>query len=376
MLKNDYNSYSFAFINLKHLKHNLKIIKTLVKRKTKILIPVKSNAYGCGMVTVSRFLEKEGIDYLGVAFPFEGIILRKKKIKKPILVFSEVIYKDDYDKIIKYNLTPTVFTISSLKKFNQLGKKYNKKINIHINVDTGMGRIGVPHNNIFDFLKTSFLMKNIKIEGVYTHLSSADEKDKTFTLLQLNKFQCIVDFLKKYKRDLLIHVLNSAGIINFPGYSYNMIRPGIMFYGYFPDNVIRKQVKIKPCMNLKAKILFIKKIKENTSISYRHTYISNNSEMIASIGGGYGDGINRLLSSHGHVLYQDRKCPIRGRVCMDQFMIDISKHKKFKIGDLITIFGRDHKKDIFLEDISRQIKTIPYEILCLIGERVQRIYIK
>ena len=377
MIQKDFNSYSFAFINLKSLKHNLKIIRALIKKPIKILIPVKSNAYGCGIVPISKFLEQTGIDYLGVAYPFEGLLLRQNKIKTPILVFSEVIYKQDYEKIVKGNLTPTIFTASSLRIFNQLGKKLNKKISIHINVDTGMGRIGVPFDEIFNFVKLLTPMKNIRLEGIYTHLSSADEHDRRFTLSQIKKFQTVVAFAEQQNLNVpFLHVLNSAGIINYPEFCYDMVRPGIMFYGYFPDNRIRKNIKLKPCMDLKARILFTKKVKKNTSISYGHTYASKKSEIIASIGTGYGDGINRLLSNKGIVLCRDKKCPIRGRICMDQFMIDISNSNYLQKNDLITIFGKDKKKEIKLEFLAKKLDTIPYEILCSLGERIQRIYLK
>ncbi len=377
MAKKGFYPYSLAFINLQNLKHNLKIIKSLIKKPVKILIPVKSNAYGCGIVPVSKFLEQSGIDYLGAAYPYEGLLLRENRIKTPILVFSEVIYKQDYEMIIKNNLTPTVFTPASLKIFNQLGKKFKKKINIHINVDTGMGRIGVPFDEIFNFIKLLPFMNNIKLEGLYTHLSSADEKDRKFTLSQIERFKKVVSFTKEKNLNIpFIHVLNSAGIINYPEFCYDMIRPGIMFYGYFPDNKTRKNIKLKPCMDLKAKILFTKNVEKNTPVSYGHTYFSKKSETIASIGAGYGDGISRLLSNNGNVLYHDKKCPIRGRICMDQFMIDISNCTKPQKTDLITIFGKDKIKEIRLESVAEKLNTIPYEILCLIGDRVQRIYIK
>jgi len=376
MLNNDFNPYSFAFINLKNLAHNLKIIKSMVQKQTSVLIPVKSNAYGCGLVPISRFLDDK-INYFGTAFPFEAFILRKNKIKSPILVFNEVIYKEDFENIIKFRITPTVYTIHSLNKFNQLGKKYKKNINIHINVDTGMGRNGVPYHDIFSFLKQASSMNHIRIEGIYTHLSSADEKTRTFTLSQLKKFDTTVSFIKENKIKVqYFHVLNSAGLIKYPEFCYNMIRPGIMFYGYFPDNIRKKSINIKPCMNLKAKILYSKKVKQKTPISYAHTYYSHNNENIAVIGVGYGDGINRLLSNNNSVLYKDKICPIRGRICMDQFMIDTGQNIVPKQNDLITIFGRDHKKEIRIEDIAKKLKTIPYEILCQIGERVQRIYLK
>ena len=220
-------------------------------------------------------------------------------------------------------------------------------------------------------------MKNIVLEGIYTHLSSADEKDRRFTLAQLKEFDSIAVFLKQQKLKIpYLHVLNSAGIMNYSQYHYDMVRPGIMLYGYFPDNRIRKSIGLKPCMDLKSCIVSVKKHRKNTPVGYGHTYYTRRSEVIASISCGYGDGINRLLSGRGYVLFQDMKCLIRGRICMDQIMVNMNSLSDPVLGDMVTIFGRDKKKLIRLEHAAEELKTVPYEILCQIGERVKRVYIE
>lgn len=375
MQANNYNYYSQAIIHLNHLSHNLQIIKSLIKKPIKILIPVKCNAYGFGSLEISRFLEQKKIDYLGVAFPFEGLYLRQNKIKLPILIFGELIYKKDFENIITNNLTPTIFTLASLNLLNATAKKHHKICSIHINIDTGMARNSVQYEYAIDFIHKALTMKNIKIEGIYTHLSAADEQKRKFTHSQLKKFDALINLLKAEHIEIpLIHVLNSAGIINYPEFCYTMIRPGIMFYGYFPDNLINKKITLQQGMSLRSKILIIQNVKKNTPISYGHTYYTKNEEKIATIGTGYGDGLNRLLSNNFFVLYQDAKCRIRGRICMDHVLIGINHIKKPKLNDTVTIFGLDNKQEIRLEQLAKQIKTIPYEILCNIGARVSRIY--
>ncbi len=368
----DNNYYSRALIHLNHLKQNLKCIKSLVKKGTKILIPVKCNAYGLGLLPVSQFLEKEKVDYLGVAFPFEGMYLRKNKIKVPILVFSELIYEKDYKNIIEYHLTPSVFTERTLDQLDRMAKHYHKIISIHIKVDTGMGRNGINKEQAISFIEKASHKKNLHVEGVYTHLSAAEELNKGFTQRQIHAFDALI---QKLNIDIpLVHILNSAGIMNYPKYSYSMVRPGIMFYGYYPDNQIKKNIIIKQGMTLQTRVSFLKQTRKGTPISYGHTYYTTSDEILATASCGYGDGLNRLLSNQHQALYKNQLCPIRGRICMDQFMIDVSNIKNPQQGDWITLFGHEDKKEIRLEKIARQLKTIPYEILCTIGDRVERKY--
>ncbi len=371
------NKYSRAIINLKNLKNNIKTIKNLAGNDKKILIPVKCNAYGLGMTQISAYLQKYKLaDYLGVAYPFEGIELRKNNIKLPILIFGSIIFKHDYDNIIKYNLTPTVSDLKTAENLNLTGKKHKKKIKIHINIDTGMGRIGLNYETAVKTILTINKMSNLIIEGIYSHLSSADETDKKFTLKQINTFTSIIKELKNNKLEPeYTHLLNSAGIINFKKTEFNMIRPGIMFYGYYPDNKIRKNINLKQGLSLFSRIIFVKQSKKGTPISYGHTYFTRSKEQIATVGIGYGDGINRLLSNSSYFYFNGLKCKIRGRVCMDQIMINIPSKEKAKIGDEVLIFGEAEKSSIRLEKLAEKLHTIPYEILCNLGDRIEKIYI-
>jgi alanine racemase len=374
-MKSENNYYAYAFISLNNLKNNLKIIKERIPPKTEILIPVKSNAYGFGAIEISKFLEKEKISFIGTAFPFEAFNLRKNNIKSKILIFNEPLYENDFFEILNQNITPTIFTEKTLLKFNSICQKFNKKLKIHIKIDTGMGRLGVPYKKAFEFIIKASNLSNIIIDGIYSHLSSADF-DKKFTLKQIKIFDEILNKLfKNGIKPNYIHIGNSAAIINFPNLSYNLVRPGIIFYGYFPDNKIRKNIDIKPGMTLISFLTYIKKTEPKTPISYGHTYWTKKSEIIGTVSLGYGDGLNRLLSNNHFVFVNNKKCPIRGRICMDQFMIDLTNVTNAKIGNKVLIFGEYNNKIIRLENIAEKLKTIPYEILCNIGERVKRVYV-
>ncbi len=366
--------YAVAEINLSNLAGNLKLIKERVRNK-KILIPVKCNAYGFGIIEISKFLEREGIDYLGVAYPFEAELIRRNRIKLPVLIFGPVINYNEFETIVHLNITPTIFSIEELKLLNKIACKQRRKVRIHINVDTGMGRLGFSYSDLPEILKYIKRLKNIIIEGIYTHFAGADDKEKKFTLNQIKKFNRVLKILNELKIfPKLIHASNSAGIINFPELPYNMVRPGIMFYGFYPDNKIRRNLKLKQGMTFKAYVTFIKEVPEGTPVSYGHTYYTRTKEKIATVSAGYGDGVVRLLSNKGYVLVNDKYLPITGRVCMDQFMINATD-VDLKIGDEVIIFGESKAKELRLEKLAKIAKTIPYEILCNIGERVERIYI-
>lgn len=370
-----YRYYAQALIHLDRLRHNLKLIRSGLKKGVRILVPVKCDAYGFGLVPVSRFLEKEGVDYLGVAYPFEGIRLRKSGVKKPILLFGEIIHPEDYRNIIRYHLTPTLFTEDSLRKLRLEAERQKRTVPVHIKIDTGMGRNGIAPEQAVSFIRKISLIPRFFIEGIYTHLSAAEEKKRFFTLSQLGIFLNIIGQLRRQGViPPLIHALNSAGIMNYPGFSFSMVRPGIMFYGYYPDNRIRKDFPLKPAMTLRSRICHVRQPAKGTPVSYGHTYRTRQGERIATVSAGYGDGVSRLLSNSHSVLVHDRLCPVRGRICMDQFMIGLSGVKNCSHGDWAVIFGKDKKREIRLEKIAQGLGTIPYEIICGMGERVERVY--
>ncbi len=362
------NSFkTFAEIDLKALSHNLEIVKKKTNNKP-ILVVVKANAYGHGSVEVSRHLLKKGALMLGVAFIEEAIALREAGIKAPILVFFDT---GDIASFFKYDLTPALFDLKTAKAFSEKASKYNRKIAAHIKIDTGMGRIGLRVANALPEVLGIAELKNLRLEGIMSHFSDADLADKEFTSRQLGSFINLIELLKKKNVHFKFsHMANSAAVLQFPAAHLNMVRPGIMLYGYEPA----EKDNLKPALSLKSKIIFIKKVPAKTPISYGRTFITKRESAIATIPVGYADGFNRRLSNSGEVLINGRRAPVVGRVCMDTIMVDVTEIPRVKENAEVVLIGCQGKEKITARDIADKIDTIPYEVLTSIGPRVKRLY--
>lgn len=364
----------WAEINLDNLKRNYLFLRSVVKDK-KLISVVKADAYGHGAPEIAVELESLGSDYFAVANLEEGIELRTKGISKPILIFG-YIFPKQVDYIVNFSLTPTVYSIDFVKELDKICKITRERANVHIKIDTGMGRVGILWNEAIPFIKEVFKYKNINVEGLYAHFSSADEKDKTFTRIQYERFMKVLDELKKVKIEIpLKHHGNSATVIDLPDYILDGVRCGISLYGLRPSEEVKK-VKLFPVMSLHSKIIFLKKVPEGTPISYGRTYTTKKESLIATLPFGYADGYPRILSNRGFVLYKGKRAKIVGRVTMDQVMIDLTKFKEARVGDDVIIMGRDGKEEITADEIAKKCKTINYEIVTRIGKRVPRVYIK
>ncbi len=367
-----------AEISFNNLRNNLAIVKSLIKSDVKIMAMVKANAYGHGLYEVSQELVKNGVEYLGVAFLEEGIFLRKHGITSPILVLG-AINIDQISGFIENDIDITSSSIDKSKAISEVAKQLGKKAKVHLKIDTGMGRIGVQWNNAERFIEESYKLETLNIKGVYSHFAKADN-DIEFTKQQLSRFDSIVNSMDK-KRMLpeLIHIANSAGLINFPNSHYTMVRPGIMLYGYNPNgyfpNTEFNGRKIKPVMTLKTKVAFFKVVPQGTGISYNHTYITKNQTRIVTLPIGYGDGYLRPLSNKGEVFIRRKKYPVVGNICMDQCMVDIGMDGTAYNGDDVLLFGEMDGNIIPLEDVCDKVGAITYELLCGITARVPRIYI-
>ncbi|MCK9225627.1 MAG: alanine racemase, partial [Candidatus Muirbacterium halophilum] len=315
-----------AFISLKNFKYNLQNIKKHVGNK-KMLIAVKGDAYGHGAVRLCELIEKDKLaDYLGVATSGEGLILRKANIKLPILKFTQC-FPEELEELIQNNIEIAVYSEDFLEFAADITKKNNKELKIHIKIDTGMGRVGITKNSYKSII--SILKKNpqLKTTGFMTHFAAADFKKKDFTILQNKRFMHAIEFFKKNGiNPEIIHAANSGAVIDHPDTWYDMVRPGIICYGYYPSNETSETIKIKPVMTLTSVVSFIKKVAANTPISYSMTYKTPEKNYIATIPVGYGDGYSRLLSNRGKVSIKTREYKVCGRICMDQFMVDIGKN--------------------------------------------------
>lgn len=363
---------TFAEINLGAIRHNLEVVNHIVKARAKILGVVKADAYGHGMTEVSKAIV-DYVDYFGVASIDEAAVLRRAGIQKPVLVIG-VILPEEIEGVLKFNLIQTVSDLDISKKLSRLAQSRNKKIKVHIKVDTGMGRLGFWHEEAIDFIKRISRLKNIIIDGIFTHFPNA-EADSVFTYNQIRNFERLAENLRDNNIDIPIkHTANSMGLIDFKDSHMNMVRPGLMMYGIYPKESLMKNILLRPALTLKTKISYLKSMPKGRSISYGMTYVTPRPTKIATIPVGYGDGYSRYFSNKAEVLIKGVRCPIVGRVCMDMCMVDVGCLKNVKAGDDVILIGSQADEIIRAEELARLINTIPYEVLCNIGRRVPRIY--
>ena len=371
-----YQRPTCAEINIRALIHNLNQAKRLAGSKSQILSIVKADAYGHGAVKISKALVRNGIHHLGTALVEEAVELRDAGIKIPIIVLGGI-FKEQIPKIAEYSLTPVVYQEDFLKAVAKEARKSNKKVNIHIKIDTGMGRIGVLPDEAVDFAKKAASQKNIKVEGIMTHFADADLADKAYAEKQMAEFTSIVNKLNEEGIDIPYqHIANSAALVSFENNKFNMARPGIMLYGYAPSAEGKERgLNLIPVMSLKTKVLHLKKVSAGTYISYGRTFVAKRDSVIATLPVGYADGYSRALSNKGFVIVKGKRAPIAGRVCMDMTMIDVTGIDGVEINDEVVLIGKQGKEAITADDVAMLTNTISYEVLCCIGKRVPRVYI-
>ena len=363
---------TWAEINLNNIAYNINSIRKFISPQTQILAIVKADAYGHGIIPVSKKLVSLGINYLGVAALDEAIILRKAGIKCDILILGGI-FPQDAEIVIKYNLSQALFSRELAYALNLAASKKKKKARVHIKVDTGMGRLGIWHTDAFSFINQLRKMKFLNIEGVFTHLSSADT-DSKFSEGQINTFTALLHKLEASGIQIpLKHAANSLGLLDFRDSHFNLVRPGIIIYGLYPkDNTL---IELKPVLSLKTKIVFLKNTPGGRSISYGRAYITKKNTVIATLPIGYGDGYPRALSNKAEVLVRGMKARVVGRVCMDQIMIDVGHINNVKVKDVVTLIGKAGNNIITAGDLAVLANTICYEIVCGIGSRVPRVYL-
>ena len=371
-----YQRPTCAEIDIRALVHNLNEAKRLAGSKSQILAVVKADAYGHGAVAISEALVRNGIQYLGTALVEEAIELRDAGIKVPIIVLGGI-FEEQIPKIAEYGLTPVVYQEGFLKAIANEAGNINRQINIHIKIDTGMGRIGVLPYDAVDFVKKAASQKNIKVEGIMTHFADADLADKAYAEKQMAEFTSIADKLNKEGIKIPYqHIANSAALVSFENDRFNMARPGIMLYGYAPFSKGKEWgLNLIPVMSLKTKILHLKRVLAGAYISYGRTFVAKRESIIATLPIGYADGYSRALSNKGSVIVKGKKAPIAGRVCMDMTMIDVTDIDGVDVNDEVVLIGKQGKETITADDIAMLTNTISYEVLCCVGKRVPRVYI-
>ena len=366
---------TYVEIDLHAIKHNLQLIKKRLNKNVKILLPVKADAYGHGLKEVSLFVQSEGlVDMLGVASPSEGIELRLAGIDLPILVLGLTLPDEDIvDRLLDYSLSQTVADLTLPKLIAARAPARKNRGYIHLKVDTGMGRIGCSVDEARGIAREIAQMKSVRLEGIFTHFPAADNGDPDFTREQIEQFTTIIKDLEAEGINIpLKHIANSAGVVNFPESHFNMVRPGIMSYGLRPAPGMSPDMELIPSMTLISNIIFIKRVKPGTPLSYGLTYRTDRECFIATGPLGYGDGYSRFLSNRARVMIQDREYPVVGRVSMDQILVNLGDDE-YAPGQEVILFG---KKAITAETIAEWIGTIPYEVTCGISKRVKRVYVK
>ena len=364
-------------VNLDAIAQNVKNIKKLIGKKKELMAVVKGNAYGHDILEISSVVLENGATRLAVARLEEAIFLRKAGITVPILVLGLTL-KPQAESLVSYDITPTVCEFEMIEKLSESAVQMNKMAKIHLKVDTGMGRIGIFPDDVLRFIKRIKALKKVEIEGIFTHFSVADEKDKFYTEEQFKKFIEILTILEKEGIKIPIkHVGNSATLLDLPHMWLDMVRPGLAIYGLYPSKEVKKTINLIPAQQFKTKIVFIKELPRGESISYGRIYITKRRMRVASLPVGYADGYNRLLSNQGEVLVRGQRVPIIGRVCMDQCMIDVTNLTQVEIGDEVVLWGRQGEEMITVEEIAQKIRTINYEIVHLPDKkRVPKLFIK
>jgi len=374
---------TYAVINLSNLKYNYLNIRKKIKN-VKVMAVVKADAYGHGVRQVVNALDSMGKkrpDYYAVAINEEAVELRQFKIKQPILIFDPVDYEQAED-IFKYNLIPTVFNynhLSVLKKgIKEFGRKYkiSGKIPVHIKIDTGMNRLGIDFDKAEDFILKISRSEEFFIDGIYTHYATSDEKDKKFALLQTKRFS---DLLLKIKQAGinygLAHAANSGAILDLPGSYFDMVRPGISLYGYYPSKETSESIPLKPVMSVISHVTSVKEIKAGETVGYGRLFKAGKKTKIINVPIGYADGFNRNLTNRSRAIIKDKYFNQIGRVAMDRIMFNI-KGEDIKYKDEVILLGEKKDKRITAWDWCKVLNTIPYEITCNISKRVPRIYKK
>lgn len=369
----------YASINLDAIESNMQEMRKNLKPGTKIMAIIKADGYGHGAVPIAHMLEN--MDYIwgyGVATLDEALVLKNSQVQKPILVLG-CVFPDQYLDMLRHNIRMNVYTEEMAKTISEIAQREGLTAYMHIKMDTGMTRLGFSTcKESIEAIERISKFNNVCLEGIFTHMAKADETDKTYTYKQLRDFHWIVQSMKE--RNIVFkyeHCANSASIIDVPETNFNMVRAGISTYGLYPSEEVQKNlVRLEPAMTLKSHIAFVNHISAGVSVSYGGTFVSDKPMKIATIPVGYGDGYPRSLSNVGYVLIRGKKAPILGRVCMDQFMVDVTNIEDVKFGDSVTLIGNDGDETITVEMLSDLSGRFNYEFVCDLGKRIPRVYVR
>lgn len=362
-------------VDLDRIRQNVTALRNLAQG-AQLMAVVKADGYGHGAVPVAKEAIAAGATWLGVATVEEGIILRKAGLNVPILVLGYVA-NNQADLVVEHDLRPAIFNPDLADTLSRYGRALGRTVKVHLKVDTGMSRVGVQPADAVAFIRAIVAKPNIELEGVFTHLATADEPDNDYAARQLGRFAEVLEVLRANGiNPPVVHACNSAGIMLHPQGHHNLVRAGIAMYGLAPDPAVSWPVDLKPALTWRTAVSMVKVVEPGTPISYGCTYWSKEREKIASMPVGYADGLFRLLSNKGEVLIHGHRCPIVGRVCMDQTMVRVPLDLEVKVGDEVILIGEQQGEQVSAADMARTVGTINYEVVCAIGKRVPRVYRK
>lgn len=368
-----------ARVDLDAVEYNMQMMKQNIQDGVLILAVVKMDGYGHGAVQIAELFEdKEYVWGCAVATPEEAVILKRQGIKKPVLVLG-CVFPEQRKEMLEEGIRMTVYTKEMAEEISALAGKLGKKAYIHIKLDTGMSRLGFPaEKESVKVIEEISRLPGLIMEGLYTHFSKADETDKSFTEVQLNRFLFMKRTLSERNVDFrYYHCSNSAGIIDIKEANLNLVRAGISVYGLYPSKDVKKEnVPLRPAMELISHVSHVKWVGAGTPVSYGGTFVTERETKIATIPVGYGDGYPRSLSGKGYVLIHGKKAPILGRICMDQFMIDVTEIPNVSFGDKVTLVGRDGEEWLPVEVLSGLSGKFNYEFICCLGKRIPRTFIR
>lgn len=367
---------AYALINLDNIQKNVKKAMDRVA-PSRVMAIVKANAYGHGAVEVCRALSEIGITDFGVAAVSEAVELRKNGILGRILVLGKTFRSEFYD-VVQYGIDTALFELDDGLALSEAAHKLGKKAGVYIKIDTGMGRIGFqPCEADAGKIKQLFMLENLDMLGAFTHFAKADFADKAFAEEQRKRFIDFTDLLISQGCPLPVrHMYNSAAIMEMKGFAGDMVRSGIITYGLYPSEEMSRDYELFPAMELKSHVAFVKNVGKGFTVSYGSTFVTDRETKIATVPVGYADGYPRYLSNKGEVLISGTRCRILGRVCMDQFMVDVTHLPNVKVGDTVTLIGTDGSETVTMEEVSDSEYRFNYELPCLITQRVPRVYIK
>lgn len=365
-----------ARIHLDHIRFNLAGIRQAVGPHRKILIAVKANGYGHGAVEVSRLAETCGVDWLGVATVPEGLEIREAGIQLPILKFSPA-FPEELEAAVRHNLTLAICSQDNVDDLQHICRVFELEADVHLKVDTGMGRVGVSPEDapaLAAYLEQ--YCPDLHLKGIFTHFPVSDEADPTYTRGQIERFAATVAAVQTAigRKVDLVHASNSGAVLGHEAAWFDLVRPGIMIYGFYPDAGTPRTIPLKPGLSFLTRVSFLKKVTAGTSIGYGRTWVAPEDTWIATIPAGYADGFNRLFSNRGRVLINGKSYPVVGRVCMDQSLVNLGPETEVKVGDEVVLIGKSGDLEITTDEWAEKLGTITYEITCQINSRVARVY--